>query len=74
MAKRIAVTNLDTSTINILNVIRANAPLDYQNSVPKITKASEIPKVGEYIVGTPAFANHFINALLNRIAITKSRA
>lgn len=71
MAKRIAVTNLDTSTINILNVIRANAPTDYQNSVPKVTKASEIPKVGEYITGTPAFSNHFVNALINRIALVK---
>lgn len=68
MAKRVDYTTLNASTIDILNVIRANASLQYQNEVPVVTKASDIPKVGEVIYGTPALANQFINALLNRIA------
>lgn len=71
MSKRIAVTNLNNSTINILNVIRQNASYEYQSKVPKVTKATDIPKVGETIYGTPAFANEFLNALLNRIALVK---
>ena len=71
MAKRVAVTNLNASTIDILNVIRANAGYDYQQNVPVVAKASDIPKVGEVIYGTPAFANQFINALVNRIAIVR---
>ena len=71
MPKRIAVSTLNASTIDILNVIRENAPYDYQQNVPEVTQASDIPKVGEVIYGTPAFANQFINALVNRIAIVR---
>lgn len=71
MARRIAATTLNASTIDILNVIRQNASYDYQQSVPAVTQATDIPKVGEIIYGTPAFANQFINALVNRIAIVR---
>lgn len=71
MPKRIAVSTLNASTIDILNVIRENASYDYQQNVPTVTQASDIPKVGEVIYGTPAFANQFINALVNRIAIVR---
>lgn len=71
MAKRIAVSTLNASTLDILNVIRQNASLEYQNLVPEITQATDIPKVGEIIYGTPALANQFINALVNRIAMVK---
>jgi len=74
MPRRIAQTTLNASTIDILNVIRQNAPYDYQQNVPMVTKASDIPKVGEVIYGTPAFANHFINALVNRIAIVRTQS
>ena len=68
MARRIAQTTLNASTIDILNVIRQNASYDYQQNVPVVETANDIPKVGEVIYGTPAFANQFINALVNRIA------
>lgn len=74
MAKRIAVTTLNASTLDIMNVIRANASLEYQNSVPKVSKVTDIPKVGEIIYGTPAFANQFINALINRIALVRAQS
>ena len=68
MAKRVALSTLNASTIDILNVIRQNASYDYQSNVPVVEKASDIPKVGEIIYGNPAFSNQFLNALLNRIA------
>ena len=71
MARRIAVNTLNASTIDIINVIRQNASYDYQQNVPVVTKATDIPKVGEVIYGTPAFANQFINALVNRIALVR---
>ena len=71
MPRRIAQTTLNARTIDILNVIRENASYDYQQNVPVITQASEIVKVGEVIYGTPAFANQFINALVNRIAMVR---
>lgn len=71
MARRIANSTLNATTLDILNVIRQNASLDYQSSIPVITKATDIPKVGEIIYGTPAFANQFLNALVNRIAIVR---
>lgn len=74
MAHRIAANTLNASTIDILNVIRDNASLAYQNSVPTINTAIDIPKVGEVLYGTPAFANEFINALINRIAIVRVKS
>lgn len=71
MAKRIANSTLNATTLDILNVIRQNASYDYQQNVPVVDKASDIPKVGEVIYGTPAFSNQFINALVNRIAIVR---
>lgn len=71
MAKRIAQNVLNASTIDILNVIRQNASYDYQQSVPVIEQTSDIPRVGEVIYGTPAFANQFLNALVNRIALVR---
>lgn len=71
MAIRIANSTLNASTIDILNVIRQNASYDYQQNVPKVKTVNDIPKVGEIIYGTPAFANQFINALVNRIAIVR---
>jgi hypothetical protein len=71
MARRIENSTLNASTIDILNVIRQNASYDYQQNVPEVETVNDIPKVGEIIYGTPAFANQFINALVNRIAIVR---
>ena len=71
MPRKIANTTLNASTIDILNVIRQNASLEYQSSVPTVTQASDIPKVGEVLLGYPALANQFINALVNRIALVR---
>lgn len=71
MARRIENSTLNASTIDILNVIRQNASYDYQQNVPEVATVNDIPKVGEIIYGTPAFANQFINALVNRIAIVR---
>lgn len=71
MPRKIANSTLNASTIDILNVIRQNASLAYQASVPAITQEQEIPKVGEVLYGYPALANEFINALVNRIALVR---
>lgn len=69
MPKRIAVTELQASTIDILNTIRANASAEYQSLVPTVTTTQDIPKVGEVLYGYPAMANQFLSALMNRIAL-----
>ena len=71
MATRISVNNINASTIDIINTIRANASAEYQSLVPSITTATEIPKVGEVLYGYPALANQFVNALVNRIALVR---
>ena len=71
MPKRIAMSTLNASTVDILNTIRANASSSYQNQVPEITKATEIPVVGDVLFGYPALANEFISALVNRIALVR---
>lgn len=71
MTRRIALTQLNASTLDILNVIRQNASAEYQQYVPKVEKELDIPKVGEVLYGYPALANQFINALVNRIALVR---
>lgn len=74
MPRRIAKSTLQASTLDIMNAIRQNASYDYQQYVPVVAKASDIPKVGEVICGTPAFANQYINALVNRIALVMAKS
>lgn len=74
MAKRIAVSTLNASTIDILNTIRANASYEYQSLVPAVTTENDIPKVGEILYGYPALANQFVNALINRIASVRVKS
>lgn len=74
MPRRIAMSQLNASTIDILNVIRANASYEYQSLVPEVTTAHDIPKVGEVIYGHPTLANQFINALVNRIALVRVKS
>ena len=71
---KIAISNLNASTIDILNVIRANASPQYQASIPAVTTENELVKVGDVLYGTPAFANEFINALVNRVGMVKAKS
>lgn len=68
MPRRIANTTLNASTIDILNVIRANASAEYQAQIPDITVETQIPEVGAILLGYPGLANQFVSALMNRIA------
>lgn len=74
MARRIAITQLNASTIDILNTIRANASQAYVSKVPEITQEHDIPKVGEVLYGYPALANEFISTLVNRIAAVRIKS
>ena len=74
MAKRVAVTNLNARTIDILNTIRANLSASYQAQVPEVTKDIDIPKVGEVLYGYPALANQFLTELVNRIALVRVKS
>lgn len=74
MAVRIPYTTLNASTIDILNVIRQNASSQYQSLVPTVTQNEDIPKVGEVLMGYPAMANEFLNALVNRIALVRAKS
>ena len=74
MAKRIAVTNLQANTIDIVNTIRANASAAYRDSIPVVTDLHDLRAVGEYFQGYPQFANEFVSALVNRIAAVKVKS
>ena len=74
MSRKIAVTSLNASTLDIINTIRANASAEYQSLVPNITTTKDIPKVGEILYGYPALANQFLNALINRIALVRVKS
>lgn len=74
MAKKVAISNLNASTIDILNVIRANASQEYQDLVPEISEAKEVSRVGDVFQGYPAMANQFLSALVNRIASVRVKS
>ena len=74
MAYLVQNTTLNASTIDIMNAIRANASLPYFNAVPVVEQECDIPKVGQVILGTPAFQNEFVQALLNRIAFVQMKS
>lgn len=74
MPRFIAQSKLNASTIDILNVIRENASLEYQNAVPKVSEVDDILKVGQIIAGTPSFQNQFISALVNRIGLVMANS
>ena len=64
-----AKTSIQGRSIDILNIIRNNASYEYQQDIPVIQSVSDIPAVGQSIVGHPVRSNEFINALVNRIAL-----
>ena len=74
MARKLANSVLQASTIDILNVIRANASAEYQGLVTEVTKASDVSKVGDVFMGYPAMANQFLAALMNRIALVRIKS
>lgn len=74
MARRIAVNTLNASTLDILNTIRANASAEYQDLVPIAEKSTDIPKIGEVLMGYPALANQFVGSLVNRIASVRVKS
>ena len=43
MPSRVAITNLNARSIDIINTIRANLGQDYQDQVPEITSEKCIP-------------------------------
>lgn len=73
MAYRVTENVLNASTLDILNVIRQNASYEYQQLVPQVTQAVDVPKVGEVLYGHPALANQFLYALMNRIALVRAK-
>ena len=63
--KHVTLTN---SSVEILNTIRDNATVNYQNYVPYATPdADSIRKIGAIIMDYPALQNEFLSALVNRI-------
>ena len=74
MPHKIAVSQLNARTIDILNVIRANASMQYQSLVPEITNPDDIMQVGKFIYGYPNIANEFLSALINRIALVRVKS
>jgi hypothetical protein len=74
MPRKVAISNLNASTIDILNVIRANASKEYMDLVPRVETERDIIKVGDVLFGYPALANTFLNGLINRIALVKAKS
>lgn len=74
MSKKVALSTLNATTLDILNVIRNNATLEYQSQIPVVKGEQDIRAVGQILVGAPALQNQFINALVNRIAFVVTQS
>ena len=74
MPTKVGISKLNASTMDILNTIRANASLTYQQYVPAITDIKQITSVGDAIMGYPSLANEFISSLVNRIAFVRIKS
>lgn len=63
--KQVTLTN---ASVDVLNVIRNNASVNYQDYVPVATRdADSIREIGAIIMDYPSLQNEFISALVNRI-------
>lgn len=68
MATKPKIVTLTNSSVDILNVIRNNATVNYQNYVPQATAdADSIREIGAIIMDNPQLQNEFLSALVNRI-------
>lgn len=74
MPRRIAALVQNASTLQILNVIRENAPTEFYKQIPKIETLDEVSKVGAAIEGNPGLANYYASALLNQIALMRTQS
>ena len=54
---------------NVINTIHANASADYQSRVPLATQ-NNITEVGGAVMSFQATENEFLNALINKVAMT----
>ena len=68
MATKPKIVALTNSSVDILNVIRNNATINYKNYVPVATPDAEsIREIGAIIMDSPQLQNEFLSALVNRI-------
>lgn len=68
MATKPKIVTLTNSSVDILNVIRNNATVNYQHYVPQATPDAEsIREIGAVIMDNPQLQNEFLSALVNRI-------
>ena len=68
MATKPKIVTLTNSSVDILNVIRNNATINYKNYVPVArADAESIREIGAIIMDSPQLQNEFLSALVNRI-------
>lgn len=68
MATKPKIVTLTNASVDILNVIRNNASVNYQNYVPVATADTEsIREIGAILMDYPSLQNEFLNSLVNRI-------
>lgn len=74
--KKVDLTALNGRGVDILNTIRANATQAYRDAVPEVVKgvdgypvANQLSRIGQVLMGAPAYKNEFIEAMLNRIGM-----
>ena len=64
------VKTLNANSVEILNTLRANASLNYQDMIPYAEGSLDsVREIGAIIMQYPALQNEFLSALVNRIGM-----
>lgn len=70
MATKPKIVTLTNTSVDVLNVIRNNASVNYRNYVPVATAdADSLRTIGAILMDNPTLQNEFLNALINRIGL-----
>lgn len=66
------LSHLNATSVDILNAIRNNASVNYQNYIPAADPSEEsVRSIGNVLMDYEALKNEFVHALINRIAFTQ---
>lgn len=74
MATKPKTTNLNATSVQVLNVIRSNASTNYQQMVDEASDLDSVRAIGNVLANYPALQNEFVEALVNRIALVLIRS
>lgn len=66
-------TNLKMDSVKLLNYVRQNRSIEYQNRIPEATQ-DNLKQIGQIFLNEPDLTNMFIAELINKIGLTLAKS